>query len=738
MGKHVGFHDRVSCQELCDVDAACQAVEVSGCARDATCLGVCTHYSNVKGALVPGSCDTDENGKALPAGDKKCWEKEVAQVMQGGFDEIGVGLHEGYFAVVYAKPTSPMPRTVWDDPHTNVKSKSQCGLASSDSPRQGGRKNPSAAARSRREDKHTRSPFETDLSVFQAPYGGHGITAKAKVIGATIILDLEEMTQRFFDPKGHWGGGGHRVEIQGHRWFAGSVAGYTGARANLRLRKNGGLKGTIRLPKAHNSSIVIEIDTDHNGDMHVSNLETHEAEDLAFKHDTDGEEHDRDHGHGHAGVKNNATGAVDQWPGPRTRRAGDQKKNTCGTYIDADKWFYDFWGGSGTTADRVEATILAMLDMMIEVQAIYVLNFRATNGPYVYVVGATVHISEGFGVLDPTAGNAASIHLRAYAGYLRKEATVRKRTAAAGGAPAHKGSEVCLNHLFTHVNFGSTVGQGFLGTNCKKSFMNSAFTSTNANNKLMSMAARQAITAHEIGHNFGAEHDCTPDASEACTDFLKLPGTPDIEDECLKFDDHFIMFPAVSSGENAVKFSPCSQHYMQKSFKDTPASCYIEEPENLLEYYAFPTQFKFNSTFPKMDKLNTTTPMPRYGRTMRSRGSSLDLCRASKNKNPNLFFCGGCCFLLVQTDLVLFRRELLLPCVDTTSTKTRGRLWASLTTWRRRPHTCSTSVHRLATARRASSSPGRASTLRRVSMWATTSARMWLPRPPRWRATSRS
>ena len=45
--------------------------------------------------------------------------------------------------------------------------------------------------------------------------------------------------------------------------------------------------------------------------------------------------------------------------------------NTCTVFIDADKWFYDQWGGSGSTEQRLEQTLLAMLDVMIASQEVF-------------------------------------------------------------------------------------------------------------------------------------------------------------------------------------------------------------------------------------------------------------------------------------------------------------------------------------------------------------------------------
>ena len=96
------------------------------------------------------------------------------------------------------------------------------------------------------------------------------------------------------------------------------------------------------------------------------------------------------------------------------------------------------------------------------------------------------------------------------------------------GVPAKKGNEVCLNHLFTHANFGTINGLAEVGTNCARSFSNVAFTSTSAGGSRMSLAARQIVTARQIGHNFGAELDCYGDT---CKDYLLLPDTPDISDD---------------------------------------------------------------------------------------------------------------------------------------------------------------------------------------------------------------
>ena len=67
---------------------------------------------------------------------------------------------------------------------------------------------------------------------------------------------------------------------------------------------------------------------------------------------------------------------------------------------------------------------------------------------------------------------------------------------------AARTSGYCLAHLLLHRNFGCTVGLGNLNGVCKKS-SNTAWTSVNIEDDDKTVNT----IAHEVGHNFGAEHD---------------------------------------------------------------------------------------------------------------------------------------------------------------------------------------------------------------------------------------
>lgn len=67
------------------------------------------------------------------------------------------------------------------------------------------------------------------------------------------------------------------------------------------------------------------------------------------------------------------------------------------------------------------------------------------------------------------------------------------------------------------------------------------------------------ITAHELGHNWGAEHD--PDTNE-----------------CAPGGGHYIMYPHSSTGsqENNLVFSPCSRRTIARVLRSKSGLCFTE------------------------------------------------------------------------------------------------------------------------------------------------------------------
>jgi hypothetical protein len=125
---------------------------------------------------------------------------------------------------------------------------------------------------------------------------------------------------------------------------------------------------------------------------------------------------------------------------------------------------------------------------------------------------------------------------------LRELANLRKRTSELNSQG--------VTHLFTDRNLdGSTIGIAYLGSLCDK--QNAVGLTESRNTWLDSLVA-----AHELGHNFGADHD--GDAQGSC------PNTP---------SSGFLMAPVVSGTDD---FSQCSLTRMRQGAQR--ASCITSLP----------------------------------------------------------------------------------------------------------------------------------------------------------------
>ena len=100
--------------------------------------------------------------------------------------------------------------------------------------------------------------------------------------------------------------------------------------------------------------------------------------------------------------------------------------------------------------------------------------------------------------------------------------------------------------------------------------------SSSSGNGILSRQAQKQVTAHEMGHNFNAEHDCQDD-SYSCVNWMAAFST--IEGECLDDDDHFLMFPSVSGGSNSLAFSQCSKYNIEQAIL-AQGSCFVPTPDH--------------------------------------------------------------------------------------------------------------------------------------------------------------
>ncbi|XP_053236934.1 disintegrin and metalloproteinase domain-containing protein 17 isoform X1 [Podarcis raffonei] len=147
---------------------------------------------------------------------------------------------------------------------------------------------------------------------------------------------------------------------------------------------------------------------------------------------------------------------------------------------------------------------------------------------------------------------------------------------------ADRAARVCLAHLFTYQDFAlGTLGLAYVGSQrptshggiCPKAFpspnagknvyLNSGLTSTKNYGKTILTKEADLVTTHELGHNFGAEHD--PDG---------LPECAPTEDQGGKY----VMYPIAVSGdhENNKMFSSCSKESILRTIEAKAPECFQE------------------------------------------------------------------------------------------------------------------------------------------------------------------
>ncbi|PVU99667.1 hypothetical protein BB560_005470 [Smittium megazygosporum] len=128
-----------------------------------------------------------------------------------------------------------------------------------------------------------------------------------------------------------------------------------------------------------------------------------------------------------------------------------------------------------------------------------------------------------------------------------------------------------LWHLMTNCPTGSDVGLGWIGALCQNKAINSGPGGSVFSGTAVSAATREEwkVVAHEIGHNFGAIHDCT---SSTCSGNSPVDCCP-CNSQC-SCNAQYIMNP--SSPVATDNFSPCSIKYMCQLVRNSFSSCLVD------------------------------------------------------------------------------------------------------------------------------------------------------------------
>uniref|UniRef100_A0A8C2BMI2 ADAM metallopeptidase domain 17a n=1 Tax=Cyprinus carpio TaxID=7962 RepID=A0A8C2BMI2_CYPCA len=278
-----------------------------------------------------------------------------------------------------------------------------------------------------------------------------------------------------------------------------------------------------------------------------------------------------------------AVGQTEQEEEPHNRErrsAHDHKKNTCPLLLVADHRFYKHMGrGEEST------TLNYLIELIDRVDDIY----RNTSWDDDFK-GYGVQIQQIIINKEPTKVAPGKIHYNMDGSPLgRKDGVwdVKKLLEQFSHDIADNASAVCLAHLFTYQDFDDgTLGLAYvapskqgLGGLCPKpyypsqtvrkpSYLNTGLTSTMNYGKTILTKEADLVTTHELGHNFGAEHD------------------PDIIVDCAPSDDQggkYVMYPIAVSGDhvNNKRFSSCSKVSVSKTLKVKAHQCFKERSSKL-------------------------------------------------------------------------------------------------------------------------------------------------------------
>uniref|UniRef100_A0A8C5AGF6 ADAM metallopeptidase domain 17 n=1 Tax=Gadus morhua TaxID=8049 RepID=A0A8C5AGF6_GADMO len=261
----------------------------------------------------------------------------------------------------------------------------------------------------------------------------------------------------------------------------------------------------------------------------------------------------------------NVCGYVHPDPGHLGKRqVYDHTKNTCPLLLVADHRFFENMGRS-----EESTTLNYLIELIDRVDDIY----RNTSWDEEFK-GYGVQIQQIIIEKAPTSVPDGGAHFNMKAGVW----DVKRLLEQFSQDIAENASQVCLAHLFTYQDFDEgTLGLAYVApakTDPAVSvpvaiYLNTGLTSTKNYGKTILTKEADLVTTHELGHNFGAEHD-QDNTPEGCA-----PS----EDQGGKY----VMYPIAVSGDhvNNKLFSECSRRSIVKRLRLRAPTCFKERNSNV-------------------------------------------------------------------------------------------------------------------------------------------------------------